>query len=73
VSAGAPAGTAYSFTGDEHGCLTFPTPTDSLALGSVVAFVTPHCDPTVNLHDYLHVVRDDTVVEIWQIVGRGVL
>jgi D-serine deaminase-like pyridoxal phosphate-dependent protein len=73
VSAGAPVGTAYSFFGDEHGCLTFPTPTDSLALGSVVAFVTPHCDPTINLHDYLHVVRDDTVVDIWPIVGRGVL
>jgi len=73
VSAGAPAGTTYSFFGDEHGCLTFPTSTDSLPLGSIVGFVTPHCDPTINLHDYLHVVRDDTVVDIWQIVGRGVL
>jgi D-serine deaminase-like pyridoxal phosphate-dependent protein len=73
VSAGAPVGTAYSFFGDEHGCLTFRTPTDSLPLGSIVAFVTPHCDPTINLHDYLHVVRHDTIVDIWQIVGRGVL
>jgi D-serine deaminase-like pyridoxal phosphate-dependent protein len=73
VSAGAPAGTTYSFFGDEHGCLTFPSPTDLLALGSVVTFVTPHCDPTINLHDYLHVVRQDTIVDIWQIVGRGVL
>jgi 3-hydroxy-D-aspartate aldolase len=73
VSAGAPAGTTYSFFGDEHGCLTFPTPTDSLPLGSIVGFVTPHCDPTINLHDYLHVVRHDTIVDIWQIVGRGVL
>jgi D-serine deaminase-like pyridoxal phosphate-dependent protein len=73
VSAGAPVGAAYSFFGDEHGCLTFPTLTDSLPLGSIVAFVTPHCDPTINLHDYLHVVRHDTIVDIWQIVGRGVL
>ena len=73
VSAGAPEGTTYSFFGDEHGCLTFPSATDGLALGSVVACVTPHCDPTINLHDYLHVVRQDTVVDIWQIVGRGVL
>ncbi len=73
VSAGAPLRTAYSFFGDEHGCLTFPTSTDSLQLGSVVACVTPHCDPTINLHDYLHVVRRDTIVDIWQIVGRGVL
>jgi 3-hydroxy-D-aspartate aldolase len=73
VSAGAPEGTTYSFFGDEHGCLTFPTLTDGLPLGSVVACVTPHCDPTINLHDYLHVVRDETIVDIWQIVGRGVL
>jgi len=73
VSAGAPVGTTYSFFGDEHGCLTFPTSTDSLPLGSIVTFVTPHCDPTINLHDYLHVVRQDTIVDIWQIVGRGVL
>jgi 3-hydroxy-D-aspartate aldolase len=73
VSAGAPAGTTYSFFGDEHGCLTFPTRTDSLPLGGIVALVTPHCDPTMNLHDYLHVVCGDTIVGIWQIVGRGVL
>jgi 3-hydroxy-D-aspartate aldolase len=73
VSAGAPLGTTYSFFGDEHGCLTFPTATDRLPLGSTVACVTPHCDPTINLHDYLHVVRDDAIVDIWQIVGRGVL
>jgi hypothetical protein len=36
-------------------------------------FLTPHCDPTINLHDYLHVVRLDTIVDIWQIVGCGVL
>jgi D-serine deaminase-like pyridoxal phosphate-dependent protein len=73
VSGGAPVGTTYSFFGDEHGCLTFPTPTHCLPLGGIVALVTPHCDPTINLHDYLHVVRHDTIVGIWQIVGRGVL
>ena len=73
VSGGAPVGTTYSFFGDEHGCLSFPTAADRLPLGSVVAFVTPHCDPTINLHDTLHVVRGDTVVDLWRIVGRGVL
>jgi D-serine deaminase-like pyridoxal phosphate-dependent protein len=73
VSDGAPTGTTYSFFGDEHGRLTFPTPTHGLPLGSIVALVTPHCDPTVNLHDYLHVVRNDTIIDIWQIAARGVL
>jgi 3-hydroxy-D-aspartate aldolase len=73
VRTGAAVGTTYSFFGDEHGCLTFPTPTDCLPLGSIVALVTPHCDPTINLHDYLHVVRHNTIVDIWRTVGRGVL
>ena len=73
VSAGAPVGTTYSFFGDEHGRLTFPDPANTLPLGSIVAFETPHCDPTINLHDYLHVVRHDTIVDIWRIDGRGVL
>jgi D-serine deaminase-like pyridoxal phosphate-dependent protein len=73
VSDGAPSGTTYAFSGDEHGRLTFPALTHCLPLGSIVTFVTPHCDPTVNLHDYLHVVRNDTIVDIWQIAGRGVL
>ncbi len=73
VCAGAPAGTTYAFFGDEHGRLTFPMATDRLPLGSIVVLVTPHCDPTVNLHDFLHVVRDDTIVDLWQIAGRGVL
>ena len=73
VSSGAPAGTTYTFFGDEHGRLTFPNSTLCLPLGSIVTFVTPHCDPTVNLHDYLHVVQNDTIAEVWQIVGRGVL
>jgi 3-hydroxy-D-aspartate aldolase len=73
VYAGAPEGTTYVFFGDEHGRLNFPTLTDCLPLGSIVTFVTPHCDPTVNLHDYLHVVQNDSIVDIWQIAGRGVL
>ena len=33
--------------------------------------VAPHCDPTVNLHDRLHVVRDGRIVAIWPIEARG--
>jgi D-serine deaminase-like pyridoxal phosphate-dependent protein len=73
VSAGAPAGTAYTFFGDEHGLLTFPEATYQMPLGSIVTLETPHCDPTVNLHDYLHIVQGDTLIDIWRIDGRGVL
>ena len=29
--------------------------------------MTPHCDPTVNLHDWYHVVRGDTLVDVWPV------
>lgn len=73
VSAGAPAGTTYTFFGDEHGLLTFPEVTHRSPIGSIVKLETPHCDPTVNLHDYLHVAQGDTLIDIWRIDGRGVL
>ena len=73
VSAGAPAGTTYAFFGDEHGLLTFPEVTYQLPLGSIVRLETPHCDPTVNLHDYLHIAQRDTLIDIWRVDGRGVL
>jgi 3-hydroxy-D-aspartate aldolase len=73
VIAGAPSGTVYSFFGDEHGLLTFPDVTWQLPVGSVVKLETPHCDPTVNLHEYLHVAQEDTLIDIWKIDGRGVL
>jgi 3-hydroxy-D-aspartate aldolase len=73
VSAGGASGTPTHFSEMSTVVSPFPTPTDCLPLGSIVAFVTPHSDPTINLHDYLHVVRHDTIVDIRQIVGRGVL
>ena len=46
---------------------------DQLPLGSIVTLETPHCDPTANLHDYLHIAQRDTLTDIWRIDGRGVL
>ena len=70
---GAPAGARYEYFGDEHGRIVFARPDETLSLGAQVDLVTPHCDPTVNLHDFIHVVRGDTIEEIWPIAGRGVL
>jgi D-serine deaminase-like pyridoxal phosphate-dependent protein len=73
VHAGAPAGARYEFFGDEHGRLIFAEDGDTMPLGAAVELMTPHCDPTVNLHDYYHVVQGDQLVDIWPIDGRGVL
>lgn len=68
---GAPAGTDYEFLGDEHGCLVYAAASNGSRVGDIVNCVTPHCDPTVNLYDYYHCVRGDTLVDIWPIQGRG--
>lgn len=67
---GAPEGSAYFFFGDEQGGIALPQGA-SLSLGAALTAITPHCDPTVNLYDAYHVVRGDTLVDIWPIEARG--
>lgn len=73
IASGAPAGARYRFKGDEHGQVVFARDGDSLPLGAAVECLTPHCDPTVNLYDRYHVVRGDTLVEIWPVDARGAI
>jgi D-serine deaminase-like pyridoxal phosphate-dependent protein len=35
--------------------------------------VPGHCDPTVNLYDWLVVIRDGRVEDVWPITARGAL
>lgn len=67
---GAPAGATYRPSSDEHGTVTLPDGA-RLALGSLVELQVPHCDPTVNLYDFIHVLRGDELVDIWPVDGRG--
>ena len=71
VVTGAPADASYFPMGDEHGALLLPADAERPALGAVVTFTVPHCDPTVNLYDHYHLVRGDTLVDIWPVSGRG--
>ena len=71
ILSGAVAGSRFRFTGDEHGAVVAPTGAAAPGLGQVVTFAAPHCDPTVNLYDAYHVVRGDTLVDIWPIQARG--
>lgn len=73
VRRGAPRGTRFQFYGDEFGMLTWSRGATRLRLGSKVELVTPHCDPTVNLHDWYHCVRGDRLVDIWPVDARGSL
>jgi D-serine deaminase-like pyridoxal phosphate-dependent protein len=76
VMCGGPPGATYGYAGDEHGRLFFLPGTGPVpSLGQRIELVTPHCDPTVNLHDFYHVVyhvvRGDTLVDIWPVDARG--
>ncbi len=69
---GGPPG-KFRFAGDEHGVFRVTTG-DAPALGSVLQFVVPHCDPTVNLHDVYWVQEADGLVHtVWPITARGAL
>ncbi len=61
----------FVFEGDEHGDLKYDPNGGALKLGDPVEFLTPHCDPTINLHNHYHCLRGDTLVEIWPVDARG--
>jgi 3-hydroxy-D-aspartate aldolase len=65
------AGLNYFYGGDEHGICAFTSEARALALGDKAELIVSHCDPTVNLYDAFHVVRDRMVRELWPIAARG--
>ncbi|HLJ86649.1 MAG TPA: DSD1 family PLP-dependent enzyme [Candidatus Angelobacter sp.] len=60
----------YKFFGDEFGRLSGSSK-NPFAAGDRIEFETPHCDPTIDRYDVLHLVRGDVLVEIAQVEGRG--
>ena len=65
-------GVEFRFAGDEHGVLLLGEGQQEVQLGQVLRFAAPHCDPTVNLHDYYWVLEDDGLVHsVWPISARG--
>ena len=71
IHRGAPADTRFAFMGDEHAALIGADIGQRLRAGDPVALVVPHCDPTVNLYDFYHVVRGETLVDLWPVDARG--
>jgi len=65
---GAPKECAFFFMGDEHSALIGG---HGLKVGDRVVLSPPHCDPTVNLYDAYHIVRDGTLIDIWPVSARG--
>jgi 3-hydroxy-D-aspartate aldolase len=71
VLKGAVEGSTTRFMGDEHLAVIAPEGKEPPKHGEQVILVPPHCDPTVNLYDAYHIVKGDTLVEIWPVSARG--
>lgn len=69
IVSGAPESAMFVFMGDEHGALIAPD--HVFRLGDPITLTAPHCDPTVNLYDAYHIVRGDTLIDIWPVTARG--
>jgi D-serine deaminase-like pyridoxal phosphate-dependent protein len=63
-------GVEYSWAGDEHGRL-MAQEGRLPALGQLMEFFPPHCDPTINLYDRIYAMRGAKVEAIWDIAARG--
>ena len=67
----APVGLEPSGISDEHTILAVQAG-DPPPLRARIRLVPGHCDPTVNLHDWILGMRGDVVEDVWQVEARGV-
>jgi len=63
-------GVEFLKASDEHGVLKLPRGT-KLTVGDKIRLVPGHCDPTVNLYDWIVGLRGDRVESVWPITARG--
>jgi D-threonine aldolase len=64
-------GVEYAKASDEHGVLKITAGANAPALGEKILLVPGHCDPTVNLYDWLVCLRDGRVEALWPVTARG--
>jgi D-serine deaminase-like pyridoxal phosphate-dependent protein len=64
------AGARYDWAGDEFGYVYLEQMADRPKLGDRLRFTPPHCDPTVNLYDRIHVCTGSEVEDIWPVMDR---
>ena len=64
-------GLEYVRGSDEHGVLKVASGARAPALGDRLRLVPGHCDPTVNLYDWLVCCRGERVEALWPVAARG--
>lgn len=66
-------GVRYTNASDEHGVLQIDAGASAPRLGDKLRLIPGHCDPTVNLYDWLVCLRGDRVEALWPVSARGAL
>jgi D-serine deaminase-like pyridoxal phosphate-dependent protein len=66
-------GLTYAKASDEHGVLAVAADARPPVIGDRLWLVPGHCDPTVNLYDWLVGVRGTRVECLWPVAARGAL
>ena len=64
-------GLDYVKASDEHGVLDVDPAAATPALGDRVWLIPGHCDPTVNLYDWIVGMRGERVECVWPVAARG--
>ena len=64
-------GVEYIRGSDEHGVLKVASGARAPALGEKLRLIPGHCDPTVNLYDWLVCYRGERVEALWPVAARG--
>ncbi len=61
----------YVAGSDEYGTITFDKSSKSYKVGDRLEVIIPHCDPVVDLYDFMYGIRRDKVESILPILARG--
>ena len=64
-------GLAYTKASDEHGVIEVAPGAVRPRLGEKLRLVPGHCDPTVNLYDWIVAYRGERVEAVWSVAARG--
>jgi D-serine deaminase-like pyridoxal phosphate-dependent protein len=66
-------GLVYEKGSDEHGVLSVGAEARPPVIGDRLWLIPGHCDPTVNLYDWIVGVRGTRVESVWPVAARGAL
>jgi D-serine deaminase-like pyridoxal phosphate-dependent protein len=64
-------GFSYNAGSDEYGTVTFEKANKTYKVGDRLEVIVPHCDPVVNLYDFMYGIRREKVESVLPILGRG--